>query len=182
MGLYINDEVIWLNEDCGIRTTVFMDDGVMVVPDRLKPYALSLLPELRRRLVAKGVKMNDKKFYCQQHWKGLEFLGSHIHPWSVILNDATWARCLARIEEYNQLSTVEKYRELDRFISTVNSYTGLLKNRTSYKRIMVLKDTIAPEWWEWLEWDTHRQCVVSKPQHTFRARLNDKYHLKLKSV
>ena len=25
--LYINDEVIWLNEDCGIRTTVFMDDG-----------------------------------------------------------------------------------------------------------------------------------------------------------
>jgi hypothetical protein len=182
MGLYINDEVIWLNEDCGIRTTVFMDDGVMVVPDRLKDYALSLLPELRRRLAVKGVKMNDKKFYCQQHWKGLEFLGSHIHPWSVILNDATWARCLARIEEYNQLSTVEKYRELDRFISTVNSYTGLLKNRTSFRRITVLRDSLSQDWWQWLDWDSRRQCVVSKPQYTFRARLNDKYHLKLKSV
>lgn len=182
MGLYINDEVAWLNDECGIRTTVFMDDGVMVVPDRLKSYALSLLPELRRRLAAKGVKMNGKKFYCQQHWKGLEFLGSHIHPWSVILNDATWARCLARIEEYNKLSTVEKYRELDRFISTVNSYTGLLKNRTSFRRVCQLRDVIADDWWEWLDWDQRRQCVVSKPQHTIRARLNDKYHLKLKSV
>ena len=182
MGLYINDEIIWLNEDCGIRTTVFMDDGVMVVPDRLKAYALSLLPELRRRLAAKGVKMNDRKFYCQQHWKGLEFLGSHIHPWSVILNDVTWARCLARIEEYNQLATVEKYRELDRFISTVNSYTGLLKNRTSYKRIMGLKETIAQDWWQWLDWDQRRQCVVSKPQYTFRARLCKKYNLKLKRI
>ena len=106
----------------------------------------------------------------------------HIHPWSVILNDATWARCLARIEEYNQLTTVEKYRELDRFISTVNSYTGLLKNRTSYKRIMVLKEAISDDWWQWLDWNQRRQCVVSKPEYTFRARLNDKYHLKLKSV
>ena len=182
MGLYINDEVAWLNDECGIRTTVFMDDGVMIVPDRLKPYALSLLPELRNRLARKGVKMNDHKFYCQQHWKGLEFLGSHIHPWSIILNDVTWSRCIARIHEYNQLSAVEKYRELDRFISTVNSYTGILKNRTSYKRIMTLKDTIADDWWQWLDWDQRRLCVISKPQHSFRARVNEKYHLKLKRI
>ena len=133
-------------------------------------------------MAAKGVKMNDKKFYCQQHWKGLEFLGSHIHPWSVILNDATWARCLARIEEYNQLTTVEKYRELDRFISTVNSYTGLLKNRTSYRRICQLHEAIADDWWTWLDWDQRRLCLVSKPQYSFRARLNSKYHLKLKRI
>ena len=182
MGLYINDEVAWSNDECGIRTTVFMDDGVMIVPDRLKPYVLSLIPELRNRLARKGVKMNDHKFYCQQHWKGLEFLGSHIHPWSIILNDVTWSRCIARIHEYNQLAAVEKYRELDRFISTVNSYTGLLKNRTSYKRIMVLKETIADDWWQWLDWDQRRLCVISKPQHSFRARVNEKYHLKLKRI
>ena len=182
MGLYINDEVAWLNDECGIRTTLFMDDGVMIVPDRLKPYALSLISQLRKRLSAKGVRMNDHKFYCQQHWKGLEFLGSHIHPWSIILNDVTWSRCIARIHEYNQLTAVEKYRELDRFISTVNSYTGLLKNRTSYKRIMVLKETIADDWWQWLDWDQRRLCVISKPQHSFRARVNEKYHLKLKRI
>lgn len=182
MGLYINDEVAWLNDICGIRTTVFMDDGVMVVPDRLKEYALSLFPEFRRRLAAKCVKLNDRKFYCQQHWKGLEFLGSHIHPWTIILNDATWARCLTRIDEYNQLTTPEKYRELDRFIATVNSYTGLLKSRTSYRRICELKERISSDWWMWLDWDQRRSCVVSKPQYTVRARLNKKYHLKLKRV
>lgn len=182
MGLYINDEVRWLNDECGIRTTVFMDDGVMIVPDNTKMYALSLIPKLRQRLSAKGVRMNDHKFYCQQHWKGLEFLGSHIHPWSIILNDVTWSRCIARIHEYNQLSAVEKYRELDRFISTVNSYTGLLKNRTSYKRIMQLKATIAADWWQWLTWDARRLCVKSKPTHTLRSRLDRKYHLKLKHV
>ena len=182
MGLYINDEVAWLNDECGLRTTVFMDDGVMVVSDNAKMYALSLMPKLRQRLSAKGVRMNDHKFYCQQHWKGLEFLGSHIHPWSVILNDVTWSRCVARIHEYNQLAAVEKYRELDRFISTVNSYTGLLKNRTSYNRIIQLKETIGEEWWQWLDWDHLRQCVVSKPQHGFRQRLNEKYKLKLKRI
>ncbi|MBR6831616.1 MAG: hypothetical protein IKM58_06020, partial [Tidjanibacter sp.] len=182
MGLYINDEVRWLNDECGIRTTVFMDDGVMIVPDRLKSYTLSLLPELRRRFAAKGVKMNDHKFYCQQHWKGLEFLGSHIHPWSIILNDVTWSRCLSRVHEYNQLTTAEKYRELDRFISTVNSYTGLLKNRTSYRRICQLREAIADDWWAWLDWDHRRLCVTSKPQYSFRARLNSKYHLKLKRI
>ena len=182
MGLYINDEVAWLNDECGIRTTVFMDDGVMIVPDNAKMYALSLIPKLRQRLSAKGVRMNDHKFYCQQHWKGLEFLGSHIHPWSIILNDVTWSRCIARIHEYNQLTAVEKYRELDRFISTVNSYTGLLKNRTSYNRIIQLKTIIGEEWWQWLDWDQRRQCIVSKPQHGFRQRINDKYHLKLKRI
>ena len=59
---------------------------------------------------------------------------------------------------------------------------GLLKNRTSYQRIMQLKDTIGVEWWKWLDWDQRRQCVVSKPQNGFRQRLNEKYHLKLKQV
>ena len=182
MGLYINDEVRRLNDDCGIRTTVFMDDGVMIVTDRMKPYALALLPELRRRLAAKGVKMNDHKFYCQQYWKGLEFLGSHIRTSRVILNDATFGRCMDRIEEYNQLSEAEKYHELDRFIATVNSYTGLLKNRTSYGRIMALKAAIGKDWWHWLQWDSRRQCVVCAEGYTWRDRMNKKYHLKLRKT
>jgi hypothetical protein len=136
------------------------------------------MPKLRQRLNEKGVQMNDRKFYCQQYWKGLEFLGSHIKPKTVILNDATWSRCLARIEEYNAIE--DKYFHLDKFMSTVNSYTGLLKNRTSYKRICKLRDKIHQEWWQWLEWDDRRFCVVSKPGFTLRQRLKQRYHLKFR--
>lgn len=182
MGLYLNDEVKWLNDECGIRSTLFMDDCVEVVPEYLHQYALLLFQELRRRLAIKGVILNEKKFYDQPYQHGLEFLGSHIHPWSIILNDKTWARCLERIVEYNHIPAWEKYAYLDHFIATVNSYTGLLKNRTSYNRIMQLKAAIGDDWWQWLDWDQRRLCVISKPQHTFRARLNDKYHLKLKRI
>ena len=180
MGLYINDEVRWLNDEMGIRTTVFMDDGVMVVPEMLKDYALSLIPELRRRFSAKGVRMNNKKFYCQPYQHGLEFLGSHIKPGRIILNDQTYSRCLKRLEYFNNLPTLSKYEELDAFISTVNSYTGILKNRTSRRRIQYIKDSMGEDWWKWLEWDQRRLCVISKPQTTKRARLKDKYNLKFR--
>jgi len=182
MGLYLNDEVRWLNDECGIRSTLFMDDCVMVVSERLHSYALSLFPELRRRLAAKGVRMNEKKFYDQPYQHGLEFLGSHIHPWSIILNDATYARAITRIHEYNAIPASEKYFHVDRFISTINSYTGLLKTRASFRRVCQLRDAIADDWWQWVDWDARRQCVVSKPQHTFRQRLCKKYNLKLKRI
>ena len=178
MGLYINDDVCWLNDECGIHTTVFMDDGVMVVPEWQHEYALSLIPELRKRLEAKGVRLNDKKFYDQPWRNGLEFLGTHINPWRLHLNDKTYNRAIERIREFNAIE--DKYRFIEKFKATVNSYTGLLKNRTEYRRICALRDAIAPEWWKWLEWDNRRQCIVSKPEYNFCQLLNRKYHLKLK--
>lgn len=178
MGLYINDEIRWLNEECGIPTVCFVDDLVMTASTDTKPHVLALLPELRRRLAAKGVHLNERKFYCQQYWKGLEFLGSHIKPDRIILNDVTWHRCMERIKEYNRLPSDQQYQNLDRFISTVNSYTGLLKGRTSYRRICALRAAIGSTWWQWLEWDQTRLCVISKPSDTFHSRLKRKYHIK----
>lgn len=178
MGLYINDEVRWLNYELGLHTTVFMDDGVIVVPEHLHQYALSHIPELRRRLAAKGVRMNDKKFYDQPATHGLEFLGTHIHDGRLILNDCTYGRCMQRIWEFNEIP--DKYRHIDQFLSAVNSYTGLLKNRTSYKRLQAIRETISEEWYQWLEWDEKRQCLVCKPAYSFRRRISRKFHLKLK--
>ena len=45
-----------------------------------------------------------------------------------------------------------------------------------------LRQAIGDDWWQWLDWDARRQCVVSKPEYNFRARLNSKYHLKLKRL
>ncbi len=180
MGLYINDEVAWLNDEVGIRTTVFMDDGVMVVPERFHQYALHHIAILRQRLAAKGVRMNDKKFYDQPWQHGFEFLGSHIRQGRIILNDGTWRRCVERIAEFNAIT--DKYANIDQFVSAVNSYTGLLKNRTSYLRIQAAVDLIDEAWWQWLAWDERRLCLVCKPEHSFRVRLNEHYHLKLKTA
>lgn len=179
MGLYVNDEIKWLNEKCGVRAVCFVDDIVIQVPNKRKAYALSLIPKLRKRLAKKNVRLNEKKFYCQPYYNGLEFLGSHIRPNRIHLNNKTFGNGIAKIREYNKVK--HKYSILDNFIASVNSYTGLLKNRNDYKRLKTFKSEIDQEWFKWIEWDEKRKCVVCKKEFSKRERLNIKYHLKLKN-
>ena len=175
MGLYINDEIRWLNDDCGIRATLFMDDCVMIVPEELHPYALSLFPELRKRLAKKGVKLNEKKFYDQPYYHGLEFLGSHIRPNRLHLNAKTINRCEAKILEMNKLKSKEK--ELEHFLDSMNSYIGLLKNRTDYYKIFDLLRMCSLEWWDYCYYNTQKKCISANPSQNHKARVCRKYNI-----
>ena len=177
MGLYINDELVWLNDDCGVRSTLFMDDCVMVVPEELHQYTLSLFPELRRRLGEKGVKLNEKKFYDQPFQHGLEFLGSHIRPNRIHLNAKTVSRCKGKIMAMNSIK--DKEAALEHFISSINSYFGLLKNRTDYYKIFELMRMIDLEWWQYCYYNVRKQCVTAIPSQSHRQRICRKYHIKL---
>lgn len=176
MGLYINDEILWLTEECGIRLVCFVDDIVFVVPEERHQYLLSLLPELRRRLAKKDVTLNEKKFYDQPFYHGCEFLGSHIRPNRIHLNNKTYDNAIRSIEKMNE----SVHKDIDAMVSVFNSYSGLLKNRTDYKRLLELRDKLSPEWWQWLEWDNKRKCITYKQGYSPNERLNNKYHLKLK--
>ncbi len=176
MGLYINDEILWLTEECGIRLVCFVDDIAFVVPEERHQYLLSLFPELRRRLAKKGVTLNEKKFYDQPYHHGCEFLGSHIRPNRIHLNNKTYNNAIRSIEKMNE----SRYRDIDAMVSVFNSYSGLLKNRTDCKRLSELRDKLSPEWWQWLEWDEKRKCIIYKQGYSPNERLNNKYHLKLK--
>lgn len=180
MGLYINDDIKWLTEDCGIKAVCFVDDIVMVVPEHMHEYALSLFPALRQRFAIKNVCTNDKKFYDQPYQHGLEFLGSHIKTYRIHLNNKTYGRAIDTVRKAN--ADTNKYRHLDRFVSQINSYTGLLKGRTDYRRTERLIGAISDEWWQWLRWDKRRQCLSYQEGHRPNQRLNKKYHLKLKAL
>jgi hypothetical protein len=176
MGLYVNDEILWLTNDCGIKLVCFVDDIAFVVPEERHPYLLSLLPELRRRLAKKGVRLNEKKFYDQPYQNGCEFLGSHIRPNRIHLNNKTFDNAIRAIEELNR----SKRKDIDKMMSVFNSYSGLLKNRTDHRRLIQLKNKLSPEWWLFLEWDERRLCLVCKQEFKIYERLNYKYHLNLK--
>jgi len=178
MGLYINDEIRWLNDECGIRATLFMDDCVMVVPERLHQYALSLFPELRKRLAAKGIRLNEKKFYDQPYQHGLEFLGSHIRPNRIHLNAKTIARCKEKIKEFNRCK--DKERDLENFLSMFNSYLGQLKNRTDYYKMFELIRMVDLEWWHYCYYNVRKQCLTAVNSQKHKLRICRKYHIKIK--
>lgn len=175
MGLYINDEIRWLNDDCRIRATLFMDDCVMIVPEERHLYALSLFPELRRRLAVKGVKLNEDKFYDQPYRHGLEFLGSHIRPNRLHLNAKTLNRCKATILSMNGCR--DKEAELEHFLCSINSYFGLLKNRTDYYKMIELLRIIDLEWWHYCYFDVRKNCISAVASQSYKMRLCRKYHI-----
>ena len=162
MGLYINDIVKWLNEECGIHSVCFVDDITMVMEEERHGYALSLIPIIRQKLADRGLRLNEKKFYDQPYYHGLELLGSHIKPFRIHLNNKTYSRGLDKLAEYNVMDAGEKEFKLDRFVASVNSYTGQLKNGTDYKRLQLFRSCIALEWWDYVEWDQRRLCVVPR--------------------
>ena len=177
MGLYVNDEVRWLNDDCGVRTTCFMDDFVIVVPESQHRYALSLIPVLRRRLAAKGVRLNEKKFYDQPSQRGLEFLGSHIRNNRLHLNDCTYRRGMERLWWFNSVQPCDKYFLLENFLSSLNSYFGLMKNRTDHNRMMTMLRSIDADWWRYCHYNPRRQCIVANESYSHRNLINSKHNL-----
>lgn len=175
MGLYVNDEVRWLNDECGVRTVCFMDDFVMVVPEERHRYVLSLIPELRHRFAAKGVRLNEKKFYDQPSQHGLEFLGSHLRNNRIHLNECTLRRGMERLRWFNSLA--DKKAHIEEFLSSINSYCGLLKNRTNYGRLITLLRSVGKGWWLYCHYDVRRQCIVANSSYSHRRLINSKHHL-----
>ncbi len=175
MGLYINDEIGWLNDVCGIHSTLFMDDCVMIVPEERHQYALSLFPELRKRLAEKGVRLNERKFYDQPYQHGLEFLGSHIRPNRIHLNACTISRCKAKIIGMNKCWDKEK--ELEHFLSSMNSYFGLLKNRTDYHKIFELMRMCSLEWWNYCFYNVRKKCITATPSQNYKKRILRRYNI-----
>jgi hypothetical protein len=169
--------VRWLNDDCGVRTTCFMDDFVIVVPESQHRYALSLIPVLRRRLAAKGVRLNEKKFYDQPSQRGLEFLGSHIRNNRLHLNDCTYQRGMERLWWFNSVQSCDEYFLLENFLSSLNSYFGLLKNRTDHDRLITMLQSVDADWWRYCHYNPQRQCIVANESFNHRNLINDKYHL-----
>ena len=180
MGLYINDIVRWLNEDCLIHTVVFVDDMTLVVEERHHDYALSLIPVIRRKMAKIGLKLNEKKFYDQPYYHGLELLGSHIKTYRLHLNNRSYERGLSRVDEFNAMAERKRNEVLPMLICSMNSYTGMLKNRTDYKRLVSLCDGLDDGWKKRVVWNKDKICLNVAPKYDIRRFYNHKYNIHLK--
>lgn len=96
----------------------------------------------------------------------------------VYLGNRTVHRAFNRVAELNRIRN--KATHVKRMIDSFNSYSGMLKTRNGYKILMRLKDTLAPEWWEYVGFDEYRLCLVPREGYGYREQLIRKYNLKIK--
>lgn len=170
MNYYLNDFDHYIVDELKLHYVRFVDDMVFVVEN--KDAFLPMIETFRKMLNEYGCELHPKKFYCQHYTKGVEFIGAvikldRIYPTKRIVRNARKA-----ILSLNKCIRPSK---INSFIASVNSYLGILKTRNGYASARDLLDIISPKWWEYVEFDKERVCVVAKEGYKFRQLIKNKY-------
>jgi len=167
MNLYLNFVDKWAVEKMGLHYTRFADDTVIVVNN--KEAALALLPKIREMYKSVGCTMHPRKFYCRHYSKGLRFLGSYIKFDRVYLADRTLRKAMSRVAKYNRVHS--RLRHSQEFLSSINSYIGMMKNRSEFKNIVRLYDAISLKWKEIYSMGWDRLCLVANEGYDYKNYL-----------
>lgn len=128
-NVYLNEIDRWIMDNITPYYTRYVDDMVLIAKN--KELTLSAIPKLRDELNKYCITMHPKKFYCQESYHGLEFLGYHIKPNAVHLN--------RRI--YNKAKMI-RTKDTSRFICQINSYLGMLKSSSDTNLVEDLINSI----------------------------------------
>ncbi len=112
----------------------YVDDFVIVHPD--KDYLKSLIPKLSDFLVSTlQLTLHPKKIYLQHYSKGVKFLGTVIKPNRIYSANHTKGNFYNAIEKQNKIIQDHKPTKEEKaaFLSSMNSYLGIMKHYKSYK-------------------------------------------------
>lgn len=157
----------------------YVDDFVLVHTD--KQYLASLIPIITQFLSDNlQLTLHPKKIYLQHYAKGVKFLGVIIKPHRIYITNRIKGNFYTAIAKHNEIVTarVPTKSEKESFLSSMNSYLGLMKHCDSYRvRKKMLLRYLSHWWWRryhssetYLKLTTKRQGVVAMLN---RAELTD---------
>ena len=117
----------------------YVDDFVMYGP---KEYLLSSTPKIREfAKIDLDIEISESKFYFQPYRHGVKFIGSMIKPGRIYCGN----RVRGELEKViNKIPPTEN--NVDTFISSVNSYLGLIRHYSSYNIRKELLENIPSGW------------------------------------
>lgn len=128
----------------------YVDDCVIISKSKMK--LRRLIPEIDSFL-QKHLELNlqPKKIYLQSNFKGVRFLGCFIKHHHIVSNRRVLRNFCDSVKMWNRLADDHRPSKQERnaFISSVNSYLGILKHYKTYgMRTEILKETINPLWYK----------------------------------
>lgn len=176
MNYYLNDFDHFMIDTCGFHYLRFVDDMRWVIPDENKDAFLAMFPMFREMLARKGCKFNEIKFECQPAERGGVFIG-RAYKGRRVYASTRIVRHFA--QQMKKIEGRARQSKIDVTLSSLNSYTGILKGTCGYnviRKVGVLPD----DWRKFLTFDKRRLCFVAKDKYSFRRRLARKYDLRLK--
>lgn len=94
--------------------------------------------------------LHPQKIYLQHYTKGVQFLGTVIKPHRIYIAKRTQGNFYNAIQQQNDIVATSKPSQEQQaaFLSSMNSYLGLLKHFKSYRlRKKMLVKNLSPHWW-----------------------------------
>jgi len=149
-NVYLNDFDHFVKNELQIKYYGrYVDDFVIVHPS--KEFLKSLIPKIRNYLQDElHLQLHPKKIYLQHYSKGMKFLGVIIKPHRIYIANRTKGNFYQAIQEQNKIARDHKPTKEEQvaFLSSMNSYLGILKHYKTYnlRKRMIRKHLSG--WWE----------------------------------
>jgi retron-type reverse transcriptase len=152
-NFYLNSFDHFVKNDLGIRFYGrYVDDFVLVHRD--KDYLKSLIPVLSDFLLSTlKLSLHPDKIYLQHYSKGVQYLGAVIKPYRICIANRTKGNFYGTIEKQNRIVRDHKpaKEELAAFLSSMNSYLGIMKHYKTYTlRKLMLLEYLSGWWWNYV--------------------------------
>ncbi len=117
-------------------------------------YSKRLIPLLTSYLsTTLQLTLHPKKQYLQHYTKGVRFLGTVIKPNRIYIGNRTKGNFYMAIEKQNRLLQHKqlKIELLQGFLSSMNSYLGIMKHYKTYRlRMGLILKYLNPMWWKYV--------------------------------
>lgn len=152
-NFYMNSFDHFVKHDLSIRYYGrYVDDFIIIHQDL--SYLKSLIPVLSNFLLSTlQLPLHPKKIYLQHYTKGVQFLGTVIKPNRIYIANRTKGNFYTATEKQNIVARDHKptKEEQSTFLSSMNSYLGIMKHYKTYKlRKGMLFKNLSGWWWNYV--------------------------------
>lgn len=144
----------------------YVDDMVLVHPS--KGHLLEVKSRIAEWLASRGLTLHPRKMYLQHYSRGVLFTGGMVLPGRTYIGRRSLGSCYDAIDRLNRLAASSPDYVLthgEEFVSTVNSYLGMMRHYSSYNLRRKVMERVGGEWWRVVYFEGHIGKAVLKMKY-----------------
>jgi hypothetical protein len=168
-NVYLNDFDHFVRYELGCKYYGrYVDDIVIIHQD--KEYLKLIIPLLRDYLKDNlFLELHPKKIYLQHFSKGVRFLGVFIKPYRLYIGNQTKINFYNKTKYWNEF-LIENHniskKDLDKFLSSENSYLGIIKHYNTYRlRKKIMTQGLSSSFLKYVSFSDDYNRVFEQPKY-----------------
>ena len=184
-NFYNSPAMCWLRS-IGLTPINYVDDFYFVVRDAAQ--MTQAMPHIRNYFKEElGLSVHPRKFYLQPARHGIKILGGVVKLNRLYVSTRTVSHFVQKIYYYNNIVGIYRWKRrrlAEKFVSTINSYLGIMQHFATYNIRRRLTRQISEVWGDILRFDKNCDKAIIEPRYRtadryrYRTRRNHRRRLR----